>query len=198
MPLISALNAWVPVIAIALVVIAWRTQGRCWRVYVGLIICLMVTEYIVSYPLKHLAGKLRPNESVHWVTKRDLAKHPVRMLAVFKEPVIKPAKIAPQGKRGRSFPSSHVLNTTVALTFIWLCWGGWTGWFLFIPPLLCYSRIYCGAHWPSDIPHSLILAVVTAWAVYRILIKWLKLPARKVSRWTAPLLTPGSLSPHNA
>ncbi|TLD69091.1 phosphatase PAP2 family protein [Phragmitibacter flavus] len=196
MPLVSALNAWTPIMAIIVAVVWWQTRGRCWRVFVGAAICLMATEYVVSYPLKHFAGKQRPNESVSWVVKRDLAKHPVRFLAVFEEPVIKPAKLAPPGKRGKSFPSSHVLNTTGVLTFIYLAWRGWTVWLLGIPPILCWSRIYCGSHWPSDIPHSVIFAVLTAWVMHKILKKWLKLPQASCQSPREPLLpTPAMAAP---
>ncbi len=183
MPVISDLKAWVPVIAVTVVAVLWWSEGRSWRKVVGIGLCLLVTDNLVGYPIKHLAGKQRPNESVAWVLKRSPAKHPVRLLAFLKEPIVKPTKVVPLGQRGYSFPSNHVLNTTGALTFIWLAWGGWTRWLFLIVPVLCWSRIYCGAHWPSDMPHSVLFAVITAWGMHHLLRKWMQ-----GSQRTSPLL----------
>jgi hypothetical protein len=78
MPVISDLKAWVPVIAVTVVTVLWWSGGRSWRKVVGIGLCLLVTDNLVGYPMKHLAGKQRPNESVAWVLKRSPAKHPVR------------------------------------------------------------------------------------------------------------------------
>lgn len=179
MPVISDLKAWIPVILLLVIRVLWQSRGRCWRQVVGIGLCLLATDNLVGYPMKHLAGKQRPNESVSWVLKRSPARHPVRLLAFTREPVIKPVKLVPLGQRGYSFPSNHVLNTTGVLTFIWLAWGGWTRWLFLIVPVLCWSRIYCGAHWPSDMPHSIIFAVVTGWAMHHLLRKWMRLPPRQ-------------------
>ena len=63
---------------------------------------------------------------------------------------------------GRSFPSSHVVNNfcaAVVLSFFYRRWG----WLYFLPAaVVAYSRIYVGAHWPSDVFISVWLAVGVA------------------------------------
>ena len=178
MPVISDLKAWVPILLCLVIGVLWQSRGRCWRRLVGIGLCLLVTDNFVGYPIKHLAGKQRPSESIEWVLKRSPARHPIRLMALTKEPIVKPAKVVPRGVRGYSFPSNHVLNTTGVLTFIWLAWGGWTRWLFLIVPMLAWSRIYCGAHWPSDMPHSLLFAVLAGWAMHHLLRRWMRLPER--------------------
>lgn len=191
MPVVSDLKAWVPVIVVIVTAVLWRSRGRSWRKVVGIGLCLLVTDNLVGYPMKHMAGKQRPNESVTWVLKRSPARHPIRLLAFTKEPIVKPVKVVPLGQRGSSFPSNHVLNTTGALTFIWLLWGGWTRWLFLIVPVLCWSRIYCGAHWPSDMPHSILFAVISGWAMHHLLRRWMRLPGRTHSSTQQPPATEG-------
>ena len=76
----------------------------------------------------------------------------------------KPLKIRfsnPSGKdvEGRSFPSSHTINTiTVAL--VCACFYRPFGWLAFIPALCVgYSRIYTGSHWPSDVLTSIFIGL---------------------------------------
>jgi undecaprenyl-diphosphatase len=60
---------------------------------------------------------------------------------------------------GRSFPSSHTMNT-ISVALVAVCFfGRRAAWGFLIPVLVGYSRIYTGAHWPSDVVTSIFLGL---------------------------------------
>ncbi len=67
---------------------------------------------------------------------------------------------------GRSFPSGHVFNN-VALAMVACAVYGWRRfWWVWLwAALVGYSRIYLGAHYPSDVLGSAILSVGYSWAI---------------------------------
>ena len=63
---------------------------------------------------------------------------------------------------GRSFPSSHCMNT-ISIALVAAAFYRRRGWLAFGPALLVsYSRVYVGAHWPSDIVTSIFFALGTS------------------------------------
>ncbi len=175
MAFVSCLNAWVPIFIITGVVVILRYRMRGLMVLLAVTVTVLIADGVISNSLKKAVGRLRPSDSLTWVVRRDLAKHPFRFMAVFEKPVTIPAKLAKPGARGNSMPSSHIVNITAATVFLIFLGQGRRRWWLFsVPLLMAYSRVYCGAHWPSDVPPSLLIGGITGYLGYRVLGGWLR------------------------
>src|SRR5579859_7625333 len=90
---------------------------------------------------------------------------------------------------GSSFPSGHTMFIVTIVTVLMLCfgrrflprWGQMLGWILACLVVLAngISRIYVGAHWPTDVLAGILVAVawICLWASFRWVSKG-ALPAR--------------------
>ena len=68
------------------------------------------------------------------------------------------------------FISSHAANSAALTTFLILSFGKEFPWFRIALPLwafiLCYSRVYCGVHFPGDVVAGAIVGCVLAFPLY--------------------------------
>src|SRR5215467_15289586 len=127
----------------------------------ALVICLgisLVIAGLVTTALKSGVGRHRPKQ-VESVRMVQLQKAWPKVLTLFKKPVVRFSDSSDRTRSGPSFPSGHTVNNTIAATYLTLFYRrrGWLYWFVVMA--VGYSRIYLGAHWPSDVLATLFLGI---------------------------------------
>lgn len=162
--LISRPTTWIPLYAVLIGLLIWRTRSqRWWQILLTLVAIFAavgLADYISSGIIKHLVCRLRPTH----------------------EPAIENLLHIVREYRGGlyGFVSSHAANTA-ALTgiYTWIyqrlsmkkSWGVAICLGLYCA-LNCYSRMYLGVHYPGDIIGGLLVGLVVAWVVYRLWLRW--------------------------
>lgn len=163
MAVFSSYDFWIPFLCLAVVWVAWRGAFRGRAFLVLLAVTMALVNWLVGVA-KPAFDRPRPNQHLSEIRWVDLdSTTTFRALSLAKPLVIKvnaePMGV-PQG-RGRSFPSGHAANLFCAAMVTALCFS--RGWLAFGPALLTgYSRVYCGAHHPSDVLVTAFFAVTAA------------------------------------
>jgi undecaprenyl-diphosphatase len=159
MPALSAIEAWLPLIIVAALITAWRGGKRTRVMLLCLGVAVGLGDGVISNALKKTIGRVRPRDVRGDVIVRDLGNASPAFMRLFEKPVVKPSE--PNGAtHGKSFPSSHTVNMFAVATVI-ACFYRRAGMLMYLlAAVVGYSRIYCGAHWPSDIPPSMAIGVL--------------------------------------
>ena len=187
MAAISNVEIWKPfLIGIALYALIFMGfKGRAFLVC--LLLALAVADYLLVSPLKTAIDRRRPKQ-VQKVRMVQLERTSPAFLTLFKQPTIRYSDETDRTKSGPSFPSGHVTDNVVIGTMCLLFFRRW-GWLYFIlAATIGYSRIYLGAHWPSDVLGTAFMAFGEALLVAALAeVAW--------KRW-APRLRPRLFAQH--
>lgn len=156
MATLSSFDFWIPLLLVAIVGVA---VAGCFKSRAMLVVLLLVvgfTDGVVVNGVKHWANRPRPNQ-VEPARVVDLQKAKPRFLAIFQPPMVKFSEPEVGAITGRSFPSGHTSDNFAAAAVLALFYRrrGWL--YVLVAAAIGYSRIYTGAHWPSDVLASAFL-----------------------------------------
>ena len=185
---LSCLDFWVPLIAFGALLLIWRLRLPGVACVLLCAVGVLGNEYLIGNPLKALTNRPRPYQVLEGVRRVDLAPCTPRLLSISKPLSVEMSAPPAEVKKGRSFPSAHTLNS-VTMGIVLSVFLGSRLWLL-LPPLMAWSRVYTGSHWPSDVLSALLLGSIFTNSL-------LALANRGWRRW-APLLCKSWAEKHPA
>ena len=171
---------WMPFLIAGGIVAVGFGGFRARACLICMVCTLLVTEQITGL-LKNAVDRHRPKQ-VETVRMVELQRARPKFLTLFKKPRIRFSDASDQNRSGPSFPSGHVTNNTVAAVCLTLFYRRRGSFYWIVAALIGYSRVYLGAHWPSDVIATFFLATGEA----LIMIGLLELIWRSVAKKFIP------------
>ena len=153
--LVSSLKTWLPlyILLIAAIIARFRNWRIILLVLLGCGIAIGLSDFIASGVFKPMVARLRPTH----------------------EPALDPLHLVRNYVGGKyGFCSSHAANSMACALLFSLIWRKKivTASLMTWVAIMCYSRMYVGAHYPTDIIAGLIVGALLAALVYWGLHRW--------------------------
>jgi undecaprenyl-diphosphatase len=127
------------------------------RAFVTCLVLSLLIGSLLTSTLKSAVDRRRPKQ-VDRVRMVQLQKARPKILTLSQKPTIRFSDSSDRSQSGPSFPSGHVATNTIIAVFCTMFYRrGWLYWF--VTAVVGYSRIYLGAHWPSDVIATVFLGV---------------------------------------
>jgi undecaprenyl-diphosphatase len=161
MAAISNVEIWKPLL-MAVGLYALVFMGFKGRAFVFcLVLTLALADQFLVRPLKSAIDRRRPKQ-VQAVRMVQLEHTSPEFMTLFRKPTIRFSDEADRTRSGPSFPSGHVTDNVIIATICTLFFRRWGWLYFFLAAAIGYSRIYLGAHWPSDVLATAFMAAGAA------------------------------------